>query len=226
MKKKMQSQVKEFINQLIKKIDLEKKPNKFTKKYKKTRTLGIFPDVDYNVPNINDFTHFMECEIAPNICPLSWESLEVDFENRNRRYCEYCAKYIYKADNEMMLQKLKDENKCMAISKQLFEKINGRIDEKRYENIQNRLIISKFFMFFKRYESNFYEKIQEENLSYERQLERMFLYVLNNNLIDNYINKGVEIDVIFIWILEYNSNKEFEKIIHDKINNKLKVKGF
>lgn len=214
----MQSQVKEFFNKLKRKYNQEKKPRK-TSRNKIHRTLGILPSMNYNIPDINDFNHFMECEISPNICPMMWETLQVDFDNKNRRYCEFCEKYVYKADNEYMVKKLINENKCMAISNNVLEKMNGKMDKKRYENIEKRLIISKLFIYYKKYNPDGYYDMQKEGLSYEEQLKSLLLSALDHRDIEKYINTKVDMEKIYLIALENSNDEEFKKIVFDKINN-------
>ena len=100
----------------------------------------------FKIAPINEFTHFIDCEISPAICPMQWEDLEQDFTSIDKRYCEYCDKYVYKVDNEFMMKKMQDENKCMAISSTLLERLNGKIDDDAYLNLEYRLSISTLFL--------------------------------------------------------------------------------
>ncbi len=113
------------------------------------RTAGCMPNIYFDVASINDFTHFIDCEISPTICPMQWEDLEVDFSSKDKRHCKYCDKFVYKVDNEFMIHKMQDENKCMAISNNLLEKMNGKMDNDKYINLQDRLSISMLFLVYK-----------------------------------------------------------------------------
>lgn len=212
----MQSQVKEFFNSIQREENSENKTNKQNKR--STRTLGIAPDIDYKIPEITNFSHFMECEVAPNICPLMWETLDIDFDNSDRRYCDYCQQYIYKADNEMMIKKLKDENKCMAISNELLEKINGKIDEERFEQLQLRLSISKLFMYFRKFNPEEFQDMQEEKLSYNEQLKEILLFAIDHKEVEEYINLEIDMENIYQITLKYCNDEKFIKMIQDSIS--------
>jgi len=215
----VQSQVKEFFNSLQRKQKKEKSlnPNRNSQR-KPRRTVGIIPYIEYDVPSITNFSHFMECEIAPNICPLMWEGLELDFENKERRYCSVCEKHVYKVDNQYMLEQLKTEDKCMAVSNDLLAKMNGKMEQKRYENLQKRLIISKLFLYEKKYNPEYFYEMQEKNLSYEVQLKKILLYIVNNGCYEKYIEFGIDFESIFEFVFEYVDDKYFQKNILDKIN--------
>jgi len=215
----VQSQVKEFFNSLQRKQKKEKNLNPNRNSLRRSRrTVGVLPYIEYDVPSITNFSHFMECEIAPNICPLMWEGLELDFENKERRYCSVCEKYVYKVDNQYMLEQLKTEDKCIAVSNDLLSKMNGKMEQKRYENLQKRLTISKLFLYEKKYKSEWFYEMQEENLSYEDQLKKMLLYIVNHGSYEKYIEFGIDFESIFEIVFEYGNDKYFQKNILDKIN--------
>lgn len=210
----MQSQVKEFFNKLQLKQQKELKP----RRKRSGRTIGVVPYIDYKIPEISNFSHFMECEIAPNICPLLWKSLEVDFENKDRRYCSICEKYVYKVDNQHMLERLKSEDKCMAVSNDLLENINGKIEQNAYENLQKRLAISKLFLYEKKYNQDEFHKMKEENLSYEEQLKKILLNMMVHGDFEEYVEFGIDFETIFEIVFEYGDD-EFKKSVLDRISN-------
>ena len=210
----MQSQVKEFFNKLQLKQQKELKP----RRRRSRRTIGVVPYIDYKIPEISNFSHFMECEIAPNICPLLWESLEVDFENKDRRYCFICEKHVYKVDNQYMLERLKSEDKCMAVSNNLLENINGKIEQNTYENLQKRLAISKLFLYEKKYNQDEFHKMKVENLSYEEQLKKILLNMMVHGDFEEYVEFGIDFETIFEIVFEYGDD-EFKKSVLDRISN-------
>lgn len=211
----MLPQVKEFFNKLKKTQKKEKIPKKVMRRHR----TGIQPCIDYDIPDVTNFSHFIECEIAPNICPMMWESMEVDYEDENRRYCEYCQKYIYKADNEYMIKKLSSENKCMAVSSYVLEKMHGKMDEKRYVNLQTRLTISKLFMYCKRFNPVEFKQMQERGLTYKEQLKEILLLALDQRDLEKYIKMEVEVAQIYSLALEYGDDEEFNRMILDRIKN-------
>ena len=211
----MRAQVKEFFNRL------EKDQNKRAgSAKKKRRTLGVMPTIDFDVPDVSDFSHFIECEIAPNICPMVWEVLQIDFDDKNRRYCDHCQKYVYRAENEKMIAKLSSENKCMAVSHTTLEKMHGKMDENRYKNLQKRLAISKLFMYFKRYYPYEYKSMQEKNFSYREQLKEILLHALEEKAIADYIHQsGIEMREIYLLALEHIDEEAFRRSVLEKMKN-------
>lgn len=173
----VEARVKEFFNEILRRDKQESRSSRH-----ENRLLGYMPSFDYDVPDITDFSHFIECEVLPTVCPMLWESLVVDFENSDKRYCEYCNKFVYKADNEYMFKLLQEEKKCMAISHTLLEKMNGKIDQNSYNNLQDRLKISKLFLVLKKYEPVFFDDLKSKNLNYEEQLKEIFLYITDNGM--------------------------------------------
>ena len=214
----MYSKVKEFFKEL--EIE-EQKESRAQPKY--NRRLGIRPSVDYNIPDITNFSHFVECEIAPDICPMMWETMEVDFEDKERRHCDYCDKYVYKVDNEYMLEKFTSQNECIAISNNLLEQIHDKMDEKRHDNLQLRLIISKLFMHFKKNMPFEFNEMKNRSLSHEKILEEILLFSLETSVIKSYIKSEVEIEKIYEIVLGHSENEEFKEAVFDKMNEFLKT---
>jgi len=212
----MNNRVKEFFN---KTSDDEAK---YPKINKKRRYLGYIPTINHNVADINDFTHFIECDISPTICPMQWEDLEIDFEDKDKRFCEYCGKFVYKADNEFMVDKLISENKCMAVSNQLIEKINGKIDEQRLKNLEDRLRVSKLFLVFKKYEPSAFEEFQKQSLTQEELLKQCILYMFDRNyeVIEKYTNMGVDMQFIIEKIVPKIDDDKFQEFIKQKLDIK------
>jgi len=86
------------------------------------------------IPDIKDFKHFINCEISPDICPMIWEELEKVEEKDEKRYCKFCNNYVYRVDDEEMLQKYMNTDKCLAININLLENLYGKWDEEVIEN--------------------------------------------------------------------------------------------
>jgi len=188
----MLASVKEFFNSQKRTEELEQRPIKQVMR----RRLGVRPTIDYDVPDISNFTHFLDCEVSPFICPMQWEELNIDFDNSDRRYCEYCDKYIFKVDNEYMLKEHNSNNECIAISNELLEKINGKTEQEKYNKLQNRLHLSKLYLVVKKYEPYFWETLQNENLSQEEILKKTITMILDTNNINFYIEKNVNMRFI------------------------------
>jgi len=185
----MISKVKNFLYKIEKEnIRKRKTPKRF---------LGYAPNKKFDIRSISDFEHFIECEISPFICPMKWEDLEIDFNDKNKRFCTYCNKYVYKADNITMLNNLKNENKCVALSKYTLEKLNSKVDENYYINLENRLKISMLFMIFKKLESILWQTLKKENLSFYELFKQILIYIKNNDIADIYIEKNVDMKFLF-----------------------------
>ena len=209
----MTSQVKEFFNSLEIEKKREEKARKRRRYYK-----GMKPTQNYNAADITDFTHFMECDISPDICPMIWEELEIDFNNKDRRYCNICDKHVYKANNKFMINKLLHEKQCFSIPISLLEEINGTIDEERYKNLEDRLIISKLFLFYKKYYEWEWDVLESKGLNYESQLKYMLRDIISDDYkIKDLLNKNVDLEYIIKLVLGYGKDEDFEKMVLDRI---------
>jgi hypothetical protein len=207
----MNNQVKEFFNKL--KRDTR---NKFKHSQRRgRRTAGYRPMINFDVADINNFTHFIECNISPTICPMQWEDLDIDFNDKNKRHCEYCDKFVYKADNKIMIEKLLSENKCMAVSNHIIDDLNGVMSEQKYENLQNRLKISMFFLVVKKYEPVAFEEFQKEKLTQEELLKKCILFIFDTNnikyAIKKYIDKGADMQFILETIVPKIDDESFQE---------------
>ncbi len=192
------------------------------------RTAGCMPNVYFDVASINDFTHFIDCEVSPTICPMQWEDLEINFSSIDKRYCKYCDKFVYKVDNEFMIQKMQDENKCMAISNSLLEKMNGIIDEDKYINLQDRLSISMLFLVYKDTHQEEFKEFIDNDLTQELILKAIILDILNSynmkQTIEWYAKNGVDLEIILHQVLSNINDNEFKIQVEEKIE-KLIHKG-
>ena len=211
----MQSKVKELFNKISRSEYSEQKSNPHRKNARRGRMLGVLPSDYFDVAPINDFTHFIECDVSPSICPMQFEDLKIDFENGDRRYCEYCNKHVYKADNEYMVKQLHDQGKCMAVSDTLIERLNGKMDDEQYQRLQDRLAISKLFLVYKDYDQEAYKVFVDNKLSTEEVLQAIILDILNSSDVDEmltwYAEKGVDLEFIFSDVIMNMNNKAFEK---------------
>lgn len=212
----LKSTVREYFKRLYQEMKKEQRPNRQTRS---KRRVGMKPDESYEIGDITDFPHFIECEVAPNICPMLWEILEIDFSDKNKRYCNICEKYVYKANSLSVLEKLKSEDKCIAISNYILEKINGKTDDRNNENLESRLAISKLFMIDKKYYSNIPQFAPDTNYSYEEQLKKFLLYVVTDQkLMDDYLSKDVDLKYIFRIVCEFSNDEDFKNKIMCYIN--------
>ena len=158
----MQAKVKEFFNHLVKEEDKENEQemDEQNSSHSPRRLGGVRAINIAKIPNLTNLEHFIECEISPDVCPMLWEELDVDFEDASKRYCKHCDSYVYKADNEYMIEKLQNENKCMAIPERLAP-----------NPFKERLKLSKLFLLYKPY--------LDENMTYIEQLKFILLELLD-----------------------------------------------
>ncbi len=186
------------------------------------RTAGYMPNIYFDIASINDFTHFIDCEVSPTICPMQWEDLEIDFSSQDKRHCEYCDKFVYKVDNEFMIQKMQDENKCIAITNHLLERIN----DDKYTNLQDRLLISKLFLVYKSYRKEEFQEFIDNDASQEFILKAIILDILNSydmkQTIEYYNKNGVDLEKILFEILPSINDGKLKIQVEEKIEKLIK----
>jgi len=220
---KINQKVKEYFNKLYLEEKKAKKPNPHNHTYKKRRTAGISPYTYFEITPINEFSHFIDCEVSPTICPMQWEDLDIDFDSIDKRHCKYCDKFVYKVDNELMAQKMKEENKCIAISHNVLEKINKNADDKYYKNLEDRLLISMLFLVYKNTYQDTFKLWQEEKLSNENILKNIINDIFTSNDINKtiqwYIKENVDIENILHKVLFNIDDKKFIMKIENIIEN-------
>ena len=223
----MNYKVKELFNSLYSKEEKEQKSNPKRKSARPGRRLGYMSYKHFEISPINDFTHFINCEVSPAICPMQWEDLEIDFSSQDKRHCQYCDKYVYKVDNEFMIHKMQDENKCMAVSNDLLEKINSKISQDQYLNLQNRLSLSRLFLVYK---DNFQDKFQEfinNDFTQELILKAIILDILNSNnireTIEWYAENSIDLEIILHQVLKNINDEEFKISVELKLDKLIKA---
>jgi hypothetical protein len=171
------------------------------------RSVGIrivkkYKELD-KIPDIKNFTHFINCEISPDICPLYWEELEKVDDEDSKRYCKVCRNYVYRIDDEKSLEYASKTNECLAISVDLLEKLNGKWDKKIIENYEKRLLVSKLFLFFKTKYYDLWKNFKKEHLNYNEILEKIFKIILKEEIDFKFF---IENNVDLIEIMDLISN--------------------
>jgi hypothetical protein len=216
----MNQKVKEFFNSLYheeEKLIREE----YEARKRRGRTAGYRPYLYFKMAPISDYTHFINCEVDSAICPMQWEDLELSIDLLEKRYCKYCDKFVYKVDNEFMIEKMENENKCMAISNSLLEKMNGKMDIKEFEALQNRLAISMLFLVYKYNNQREYMKFIENNLDKEAILKSILLDILNSydikSMIEWYLKQNVQLDIILHQVMANINDEEFKNQIEERI---------
>jgi len=213
----MLSKVKEFFNKMYKEEDSQR-----PQRNKKRRKLGMMPIKKFDIPDpAEDIIHFINCETSPSICPMIWEELEIDFEDKNRRYCKYCDDYVYKVENKYLYDQLKEENKCMAISEEFLNKYSQNFNDDYFIRLEKRLKLSKLFLIYKVYFPDEYKKYEDEKATLDIIFKDLIIKILKNEekfSKDFFEGKGVDLEYIFkniVTKLDYKFIKEIYNIIND-----------
>ena len=216
----MQSQVKEF----LKNLQIEKKREEYIKgamSYKDKGMSKIYKTID-----LTEYSYYIGCDVSPDICPLFWNELSSSNSNKNRRYCTICNKDIYKVNTKLLINKFLLEQKCIAISKAFLYEINCSIDEEKYECLEDRLIISRVFIFYKKYYRGVWGEIKFHNLSYENKLKIILDDIMNEDYkIKICLKKDLDKRFILKLFLKYLKNEYLKQMILDKIESD-KFKGY
>lgn len=177
----------------------------------KEQWTGISTGISHKI-TAYDFGNFIECEVSPDICPLVWDRLSIIENLDDRRYCKYCDKTVYKVDSIELFDRLQEQNKCMVISKRVFENINGKIDKERYLLLQNRLKLSELFLIVEHYD---YETITNQDKTFKEKLQdivtKIFTQDEPSNELKWFEDKGVDMKFIFQEIILKEFDKEFIK---------------
>ena len=220
----MQSHAKELFNQLLKE---EEEELKYTHSYRETPNYRLGGRMKYprkEIPDLSNLEHCIECEVSPDICPMLWEELDVDYEDVGRRYCTHCETYVYRAENAYMVKKLEDENRCMAISNSTLDIVQDLLEKEREEKLRNRLKLSKLFLLYKH---------DIEALTYSEKLKRVCLDILDSDRKHELsftkkrlrwlTRNGVDTSFIFNEIISKIEDKEFLDHLSTQINSAMNL---
>ena len=191
----MIGKTRDFLNNVI-----EQEEHIYIKSKKRSRVLiGEIPYKIFDIPEITQFDHFIECEVSPLTCPMRWEDLEIDFSDNNKRFCNHCEKYVYKANNITVVKKYKEQNLCMAITDDVLENINGKIEEEYYNKLFYRLEISKLFLNEKIYNAEEFQEWKDSKMSYKTILAKIIVNMLQDkSKIDFNIEDGINMKFILL----------------------------
>ena len=212
----MRSSVKEFFNQQEQE-KLKEKKKILSKNKIMCRCHPYSYKTNGNIKNVKPLDHIIDCDKCLTKCPLRFEDLEIDFTNQNVRFCSYCNNYIYKVDNLTVLQQLKNENKIIAISPILIENLKGKIDNTGYENLFYRNAVIMLILKFKKDNRDIFEELSKINLSENELLKRIIFNIFdcsyNENIVNDYKNKGIDLEFIFDKLILKTENKEFNNYL-------------
>jgi len=206
-----------------------KKFEELLKKLPDATGISIIPQYKKlnQIPDIKDFKHFINCEISPDICPMMWEELEKVEGKDEKRYCKFCNNYVYRVDNEEILQKYTNTNKCLAINIDLLENLYGKWDKEVIEKYEKRLLISRLFLLFKSKYKNYWKQFKEKNYDYEQILKEIFKLILNEKLdLKYFIDNNLDVIEVMDFIEKHIGDKELKKefnLKRNQINRFLKL---
>ena len=188
------------------------------------RTIGYIRVEKYKeldkIPTLKNFKHFINCEVSPELCPMTWEELEKFDEEDKKRFCKFCENYVYKVDNEDDLNKYKNSNKCLAINENLLETLEVKWDEEDKENFKKRLKISKLFLLFKSYYKDDWKHFKDKNYDYYQILKEIIKKLLNKNFeVSIFIENNVDIIKTLDFIMQYIEDEELKNEYKQKKDN-------
>jgi|GEM_PF-4315919 len=210
--------MKQKVLNYFKKKDFETKygfkPRKF-ERYK-GRMGGDKPDY-YDIPKLDDFSHFIECDLFPSICPMLWEELQIDFNDPNRRFCDHCERYVHKVDNLQNYTRLTESKECVSVSQIFLKTLDKRIDEEYLSNIEYKMKVTKLFLVAKKIGVPL-----SDELSKLEQLKMVIIKLLEKEDLRRILAIH-KIDILFLLeeILPRIEDEQFQKTIKNLLNTKL-----
>ncbi len=116
---------------------------------------------DYGRPyqksdKVGMFEHYIFCKCA-NPSSLIWEKLEINIEQKDKRYCPECMCAVYKVDNKYMFEKRTAKDNCIAVSIDFIFKLN-----EENSNIKYSKMLEKMYSAHKQlFDSNGYYKTED-----------------------------------------------------------------
>lgn len=109
----------------------------------------------------------------------------------------------------------------MAIPYGLLKKLDEKMDDERYENLQNRLLVSKLFLVYKTQQCGF-ERFRGNQLTQDEILKEIIQDLFNTKDIKSeiewYEDKGVDIHSILSIVLPNISDVKFKEEISKKMD--------
>ncbi len=216
----MLPQIKEFINAKMKEDELEE-----NQRIKKRRRIigryGPYPK-DIEIPSLDNFKAFINCDISPIICPMLWEELQ-DVEE-SVKYCIYCKKNVYETNNIETYNEHLSKNECMSIPYSLIENHNKEIEISDF--LENDLIdllkLSRFFIVA--WYLNFGDKSKSSTYSKELFLKNIISVLIFNldfeEELEKYLSHGVDMEFIFTKVCTKIEDKKFVNLVKRQIIEK------
>jgi len=98
---------------------------------------------DYSRPyqqsdKVGILEHYIFCKCA-NPASLIWEKLEINIEQKDKRYCPECMCAVYKVDNKYMFEKRVAERNCIAVSIEFISKISEKNNDIKYAQMLEKM---------------------------------------------------------------------------------------
>jgi len=234
----MNHKVKELFNTLYSDEKKEQRTNPNCKVAKKRKpfffrghkfSAGTRIDFDFRkaeyIKEFSDKTYFVICPNNDIFFPVIWGELEINYSDKDIRYCKQCDKDIYKVDNIHFYKQCVNEYLCMAISTDTVNKIKDNIDKDEYEKLSNILLVSKLFFVYENLkyhkQDNFYEEFKENNFTRELAFKAIILDILNSSnikqTIEYYNENGVDLEKILFQIVPSIDDNKFKIQVEEKI---------
>ncbi|MEV9600226.1 hypothetical protein [Aliarcobacter butzleri] len=223
----MLPQIKEFFNTKMKEDELEENI-----RVKRNRMLGIFllpENSEKEIPSINNFKAFINCNISPSICPMLWDELkDVD---EGVKYCIYCEKSVYEVSSIKEYKQYLSQNKCMAVPYSLIDEHKQEVELSDIveEDLEDMLKLSRFFI-VARYLNSYNEKFISSTFSKELFLKNIICaLIFHHNFeeeLEKYLSHGVDMEFIFTKVCTRIEDKKFVDLVKKQIIEKEKWKKY
>lgn len=223
----MLPQIKEFFNTKMKEDELEENI-----RVKRNRMLGIFhfpENLEKEIPPINNFKAFINCNISPSICPMLWDELKDVQEGV--KYCMYCEKSVYEVSNIKDYKQHLSKNECMAIPYSLIDEHKQEVElsDVVEENLEDILKLSRFFI-VARYLDSYDEKFISSTFSKELFFKNIIsVLIFHHNFeeeLEKYLYHGVDMEFIFTKVCTRIEDKKFVDLVKKQIIEKEKWKKY
>ena len=220
----MLSQIKEFFNAKMKEDELEE-----NLRVKKNRKIGRsrYDEKIIEIPSIDNFKAFINCNISPSICPMLWDELKDVSEGV--KYCIYCEKNIYEVSSIKEYKQYLSQNECMAIPYSLIE---NHDEETEFSNILKNdltdvLKLSRFFIvakYLNSYGGEFISSTNSKEFFFKNIISALIFHRDFEEELKKYLSHGVDIKFIFTEVCTRIQDKKFVDLVKEQIIEKEKWK--
>lgn len=222
----MLPQIKEFFNAKMKEEELEENI-----RVKRNRKIGSRGYIENNIeiPLIDNFKAFINCNVSPSICPMLWDELQDVAEGV--KYCIYCEKNIYEVSSIKEYKQRLLQNECMAVPYSLIDEHKQEVElsDVVEKDLKDILKLSRFFI-VARYLNSYNEKFISSTFSKELFLKNIicaliFCYDFEEEL-EKYLSYGVDMEFIFTKVCTRIEDKKFVDLVKKQIIEKERWKKY